>query len=305
MASRSNGEADWLALEERFHRSFPNASVEVISTQSPEHTVKLGEELQTDLIVSVSGDGTLHNITQGLMRRERTDRPALTVVPVGTGNDFARSAGIPLDPSQAVSAISTGVLRTIDIGRCNDRYYLNTLSFGVDAAIGLRTAELAREQRRGGAILYALTAVRTVITELHPHSCRMHIDGQDAGQDMARDIEKELLICAVQNGPYYGGGFMPAPDARLDDGLLDVCMIGRISIPKALYYLARMRQGSHQQLKAFTSLRARSLTIDFTTTIPCQCDGEPLDAQHFEIEVIPQALNILAPLAPLAAARHS
>jgi len=346
-AANGRGAAFWSEIREQFQRSFPGRDTQVIVTESREHSIELGATLEADLIVSVSGDGTVHDILQGLMRRKRDERPVLAIVPIGSGNDIARGLGVPPKPAAAIVGLASGTVRTIDVGHVSfggsnggeddgggngdeadgeadgdgngeaggddnaddgngaddngvdggeaSRYFFNTLSFGVDAAIAIKTNDLRKSRQHRGFFLYAEAAVGTVVRDLHAHTYDVTIDG-------ARR-QRELLICAVQNGPYYGGGFKIAPQANWRDGLLDVCMCGRVSpLPKALFYLMRIARGRHEGLPAITTCRARTLGFDFREKIAVQCDGEMLVGLHYEVDVLSAAVDVLVPEAGVPAA---
>ena len=292
-SSDNQGRQIWEGLQPRFEQLFSSYICTVLETESSEHNIELAATTDADLIISVSGDGTIHDIAQGIMRRPREERPMLTMLPIGSGNDFARSLGIPLDPSRALEAISAGRRATIDVGRCNETYFLETLSFGVDAAIAINTYEKRKTTKSRGFILYARVAVSAIIHELRKHHFRFSVDG-------GLPLEEDFVIFAIQNGRTYGGGFQITPAALLDDGLLNVCMATDTSKPYALYTLSRIAGGKHEQLRIIRTLTAKQLTIDLDEEIPVQNDGEALYGTHFEVALLPQAIDVL--VAPQGAA---
>jgi YegS/Rv2252/BmrU family lipid kinase len=287
-AATNRGKHSWAAVSARFDALFDGYECTVIETTSRAQTIETAATAKTDLIISVGGDGTVHDIAQGIMRRPREDRPALTVIPIGSGNDYAKTLGIPSDPQGALEAIATGRRVAIDVGRCNGEYYLETLSFGVDAAIALQTEEMRLTTKTRGFFLYARSAISVIIRELKAH--RFHIT-TEAGET----VDDDLLICAVQIGPTYGGGFIVTPGAVTDDGLLDVCMGREMGTVNALYHLALLSRGKHEGSARFRTLTARSLTIDLETEVPAQFDGERLIGTHFEIECVERAIDVLVP----------
>jgi YegS/Rv2252/BmrU family lipid kinase len=258
-----------------------------IETTGKEHAEELGASIDAGLILAISGDGTVHDIAQGIMRRPRDERPVIAPIPVGSGNDISKTYGISRDPLQAVRDLQRAVPCCIDVGRVNSTFFLETLSFGVDAAVGLNTAELRKTTKARGALLYAHAAVLAILTDLKARKVHFTLDGVEHSE--------ELLILAVQNGPTYGGGFKVAPAAKPDDGILNICYATKISPPVALYYLARMKNGNHEHLRSITTATARNLSIDFETHPATQCDGEPLDGTHFDITLLPAAMRIMVP----------
>ena len=292
-AANGNGRIEWLRLQPHFEEIFIGKHIDVIETESREHTTLLGETTSTQLLIMFSGDGAISDITQGLMRRSLDARPPLAVIPLGSGNDFAKALGVPMNPYLAISRLLRGQRSIIDIGRVNDRYFLNTLSFGVDAVIADRTTELRKSTRRRGFLLYAEAAVSSIIKDLKAHTYRMTIDNNY--------LERDLLICAIQNGPFYGGGFKVAPRALLDDGLFNICLATEANIPTALYVMTRIANGTHENLKMIETHKASKITLDFYSPIVAQSDGEKINGRltenndwHFDVELIPQALEVIS-----------
>ena len=286
-SSENRGRRVWEQVQPRFEALFSSYQYEILETTSSEHNIELGATTDADLIISVSGDGTVHDIAQGIMRRPREDRPALTMLPIGSGNDFARTLGIPFEPERALEAICNGRVVPIDVGRCNEFYFLETLSFGIDAAIAIGTYEKRKTTKSRGFALYLKVAIEAIIKELRKHRFTYSVDG-------GPPQENDFIIFAIQNGPTYGGGFQVAPSALANDGLLNVCVATNTSKLYALYAMSKMAKGKHEQLGIVHTFTARRITIDIAEEVPVQFDGEALRGTHFEIEVLPGALDVLA-----------
>jgi YegS/Rv2252/BmrU family lipid kinase len=289
-SANDSGHDIWGHLIPRFEALFSSYAHKIVETQSREQNIELGAETDADLIIAVGGDGTAHDIVQGLMRRPRNERPAFTVVPIGSGNDFAKTLGIPASPRRALEVLSEGKRESIDVGCCNGSIFLETLSFGIDAAIAHKTVEMRKRVSSRGILLYARAAVSAIIHELKAH------DFIITTEDGTR-LEKKLLICAIQNGQTYGGGFRITPRARAADGLLDICTALNASKLYALYALALLSRGAHERLSIIETSTARRLTIDLARNIPAQFDGEFLEGTHFEIELLPRAVDVILPRA--------
>ncbi|MDR3307813.1 MAG: diacylglycerol kinase family lipid kinase [Coriobacteriales bacterium] len=277
----------WPRIEQQLVTAFSNRDVSVYQTQSKEHATALGASLNADLVITVSGDGTVHDVAQGILQRPRANRPALTVIPIGSGNDYSRTLGISTVPENAVAALHSMVRCATDVGQCNNTFFLETLSFGVDAAIAINTVEMRKTTHTSGTMLYAHAAVLALLHDLRPRHARYTIDGVEH--------EDDLLIFAVQNGPTYGSGFRVAPRALITDGKLNVCTATRVSTPYALLCLARILRGTHEGLKPIHTYEAQNLTVDFDTPIPTQCDGEEQEGSRFNITIHPAALDVLVP----------
>ncbi|MDR3052526.1 MAG: diacylglycerol kinase family lipid kinase [Coriobacteriales bacterium] len=274
-------------LAKEFKARFEGYDLTFIETRSKEHAIELGATQRADLLIMVSGDGTAHDLVQGIMSRPRDVRPAFSIIPIGSGNDYARTLGIVPNALEAVRALAEGVRVSSDVGLCNDVYYLETLSFGIDAAIAAQTIVLRRTTKAQGVVLYAHAAVLAILKDLKSHHARLTMNG--------RTYEDDFLICAVQNGPTYGGGFCVSPHARITDGKLNVCFATKVATLPALYYLTRLFRGTHEKLKVFSTAEVERMTIDFDEPVPAQWDGEPQMGSHFEVEILPGALDVIVP----------
>lgn len=264
---------------------FPDASLEVCETQSKQHIRDIGSSSTADLIVCLTGDGSIHDLAQTLVGRPENNRPVVAVIPAGSGNDFARTLGMPLDQAKALELLPSCKKVTADVGRVNDVYFVETLSFGVDAAVALNTEELRSKVKTRGLRLYARAAVTAVLTELNAHKVHIKMPQEE--------FDLDTLICAVQNGQTYGSGFKIAPRASITDGMLDVYTAAGIGKLKALYYLSQMKTGTHEKLKGISSYRTSHLELTFEEQLPIQCDGERLLGHTFVIDVVPLAWDVL------------
>ncbi|MDR2587669.1 MAG: diacylglycerol kinase family lipid kinase [Coriobacteriales bacterium] len=276
----------WGRFTSRFEALFSSYDCTTVETQSRQHTIALGASTDADLIISVGGDGTVHDIAQGLMQRPRSERPLLAVVPIGSGNDYARTLSLPSNPLRALEALSEGVRLSIDAGRCNETIFLETLSFGIDAAIAFRTIDLRRRTNSRGLLLYARAAIAAILHDLKAHHFTITLGD-------AEPLERDLLICAIQNGPTYGGGFRIAPNACANDGLLNICMAFDVTKAYALWALTLVARGTHERLPIINTFTTQHLVVELAREIPAQCDGEVLRGTRFDIEVIPDALDVL------------
>lgn len=264
---------------------FSHARLEVIETQSKEHIALTGSASKADLILCLTGDGSIHDLAQTLVGRPEDQSPTLAVIPAGSGNDYARTLGMPLDPLKALALLPQCKRIKADVGKVNSTYFIETLSFGVDAAVALNTEELRLTTQARGMRLYARAAVSAILHELNAHEVKIRVDG--------REFSQNALILAVQNGPTYGSGFKVAPRASITDGMLDVYMASHLGRIGALYYLARLKNGNHEHLKSSTHLVTSQLELEFAEQVPAQCDGERLVGTKFAIGVVPGALDVL------------
>lgn len=179
-------------------------------------------------VIALGGDGVIHEVVNGLMTQDEAVRPALAILPVGSGNDFAQTLGIDDFSGKDFGALLTCELRRQDIGRIRSwnpasgsgeatvEYYDQTLSVGIDAAIGLGTTELRKKTGLTGAPLYTLSG-------LEQFGLRYRNYPMTASFDRAPAERVRAIIMAIQLGPTYGSGYRICPDADPCDGVLDVC----------------------------------------------------------------------------------
>lgn len=249
-----------------------------------------------DTVIAVGGDGIIHEVVNGLMRIPEGERPRMAVVPVGSGNDFARTLGmVRNDAARALRQISGGVERPIDLGLVDgETYFAETLSFGLDAAIALDTSDRrARDAVQKGSALFATSGVKIMARAKERWDYRLTLEGPDG---VCQKSTGSSIVFAVQNGPTYGGGFKITPAAQPDDGLLDFCCsIGAPSIPLTLATFAAARFGMHTSSSHLRFAQLRRMEVSFATEPPSQVDGEPIHGTHHMVEVVPGALRVVFP----------
>lgn len=156
--------------------------VEVLYTARPLHAVELAAGLGSDVgcVIALGGDGLVNEVANGLMKRPRDERPALAVIPVGSGNDYAATLGMAYQVGPAVSQILHFRTAHADVGCVNGRYYVETLSFGLDAAIALDTMERRKRTGRSGTVLYLESAVDQLFNHLNTYEFTLSLEGEEA-----------------------------------------------------------------------------------------------------------------------------
>ena len=243
-----------------------------------------------DTVLALGGDGVIHEVVNGLMKMDSSVRPRLGIIPLGSGNDYARTLGMVSNaPDKSLAQILQGVPRRIDLGLVNGTYFDETLSFGVDAAIAIDTMERRLATGAHGTRLFAASGVDVIRREMRRWPFRATIDGEP--------LEGSSIIFAIQVGPTYGGGFRICPDAVADDGLLNICYSeGAPSTIEALGILARARVALHTSSRYLNFRTASSIVIDFEGEPPCQTDGERCEGSHFEISCAHRAIEVIHPV---------
>ena len=229
-------------------------------------------------LICVGGEGTIFEIVNGIAGRFAS----LYFVPCGTGNDFVRMLSLPADPAKALEAQLDGRPRRIDVGRVNDRWFMNIAGSGFDVEVLLQAA---RFKRLGRGILPYLMGIFSALRRFHPLTVEITLDG--------RTETRVVTIFSVGNGSYFGGGMKAVPRARIDDGLFDVIIADGMSRLSILKFLGRFISGRHTELAAIRECRCSELTVR-CPGMTVELDGElvPMDEAHFRI--LPGALEIHA-----------
>ena len=291
-----NGRGAWAAVEAAslLRARVGDEGFQLLLTERPRHATALAASLDPSVgtVVALGGDGLISEVAAGLMERPVDERPALGVIPVGSGNDYAASLGVPTSIGRAIDCVLAGRTAVVDVGRVNGRYFVETLSFGLDAAIALDTVERRVHTGRTGTRLYLESAVDQLFRHLNIYDFTARLTGGDAAA--ARTVSAAAYLLAVQIGPTYGGHFRICPGAELDDGLLDLCYATPHLGPwKALAVLLAAKGGRHTGNRHIHLDRASRLVLDFAEEPPGQIDGERIEGTHFEIDCIPRALTVI------------
>ena len=273
-------------------RLLANSEHELVATESPGHAVELAAAAAgRAVVVAAGGDGTVHEVLNGLMRIDSAQRPALALLPTGSGNDTCRTLGIPFALAQAAALLSTGERRRFDCGVCNGTFFNNSFATGLDARVTAKAVEYKVTKQRDGMWLYLTSLMHVLFNDLAPFEARVSFDGGDATAIRA-------LIIAVTNGATYGGGFRINPQAVADDGLFDVCDIDPLGLGQALWRLPFVITGHHARMPVVHMSRHRSVTIDGDVPLPAQVDGEVFLERRYDVGILPAAIEYVVPRRP-------
>lgn len=237
-------------------------------------------------VVAVGGDGTIHEIVNGLMRDGSVPpNLRLGVVPAGTGLDFARNLGLPKEIPAIVDRLVRGEARLLDLGLCLEptRYFVNFAESGLGAAVVARERHLP--QRLPGRLSFFLAAAWASL-DRPLIAARVVVDGTVL-------YDGPLVSVVVANGPYLGGGMRLAPRASMDDGLLNVVILGDFSRRELLGHLWKVYPGTHlTHPKVFWQV-GRTVQVELAESIPLDLDGELVTAGKRFFTVLPHVLPVL------------
>ncbi|HUQ42404.1 MAG TPA: diacylglycerol kinase family protein [Candidatus Limnocylindrales bacterium] len=257
-------------------------SVDVVTTPAAGEAARLAShavEDGYDQVISVGGDGTANEVANGLVGTE----VALGLYPIGSGNDFARALGYPRKRSRIAAFLAAARARRIDVGEVNGRVFLNAAGVGIDGHVAERV--LASSRVVGPTLGYMVGSLVSIAT-YRPREMRVRIDGTSRAG-------RHLLIVAA-NGTHFGSGMHVAPDAKLDDGLLDIVVGGDLGRWSSIVALAKLYRGTHVDGRTILAFRAKELDVDFDEPQPMQADGEALRISALRIRARPRSLTVLA-----------
>ena len=264
VAGRGKARATVAAVVDEARRHFRD--VELLATEVPGDGVRLGRlaaEQGMERVIVVGGDGTVHEAANGILRTQRATLPALTVVPEGTGNDFAKLVGTDrCGAREAVRRIARGQVAKFDVGEAWGEYFVNTLGVGLDAEVARHlcgVTYLRGTLAYGKALLAALRTYRDVELEV--------IVGTE-------QFTGRWLMVAVGIGAVEGGGFHLMPAARPDDGLLDICAIRPVPLLRLLALVPMVMLGRHERFRECWVGRTDRITFRGTQPLAIHADGE-------------------------------
>lgn len=238
-----------------------------------------------DVVVAAGGDGSVNEVLNAILACRLSPEPSLAIIPLGTANDFARSCGIPLDhPAHALELVWTGVPRQIDVGRANERFFINVATGGFGAEVAAATPPAAKKVL--GGLAYAVTGLLKALS-ITPYPIRLVTPEER--------WEGNMIVFTVGNGRQAGGGIPVAPKAALDDGLLDLMIIHDAGLPQSGRILSELRDVDAEDNQYLFYRQVPSLTLELDQTIRLDVDGEPIYASRFHFEVLPRRLKIMLP----------
>ena len=265
-------------------------------TVYPTHAIELARQAAEegcDMVVAMGGDGTVHEVVNGLMQVPAEKRPVLGVVPIGSGNDFAYSIGVTQKPAQALAhALRAGKVEALDIGLMIDEhgrkeYFDNTLGIGFDAVVTIRSHKLPIVK---GFLMYLTAVIQTIILNHNP--ARVQVEADSGNWD------DQLLMLTLCNGPREGGGFMLAPEAKNSDGVLSLVAVKKVSRAMMFRLVPEFMNGTHMRFKEIRMGECKKLSLTSDIPLYIHADGEIFTSfgsnlKKANFEILPQALKVV------------
>ena len=264
-------------------------------TVYPGHAIELAQQAGEDghdRVIAMGGDGTVHEVVNGLMQVPEHKRPILGVVPVGSGNDFAHGIGATKQSDQALRHALEGEATTVDLGLMTDgsgrrEYFDNTLGIGFGATVTIRSHRLPLLR---GFLMYLTAVMQTIIIDHNPIKMQIESD--------AEKWEQKVIYLVLCNGPREGGGFLIAPEAKIDDGILHYAMITDVSRPMMFRIVPEVMKGTHGRFKQVKMGTCKKFALTADRPLYIHADGEIYsgpgsDVRTVSFEVLPNALKVV------------
>ncbi len=266
-------------IEKNFRES--GADFKVYQTRGPrdaiEAAVRAAEE-GFDIVVAAGGDGTVNEVLNGLVG----SKSSLAAIHGGKGNDFAAAVAMPKDIDQACKALLKSDIRAIDLGKVMDRYFINSVGVGFDAAVALRVNRGVKLFKGTSAYVYAFFEIL-----LSYETVEMEIDIGEG------PLKINPILVAVGIGQAYGGGMRIVPDAIQDDGLFDVCVFDRMNRLSLVYHFPKVFSGKLKHLEQANMFRTKEIKLNLSAVRPMHMEGEIIFSDHMHFTLEPKGMNVL------------
>ena len=272
-----------------------HGGVDWSGTVYPGHGIELAKqagEQGYDMVIAMGGDGTVHEVINGIMQVPEAQRPVLGVVPAGSGNDFAHAIGASSKSDHALVHALDGEPSTVDLEVMIDKhekreYFDNTVGIGFDAVVTIRSHQLPVVR---GFLMYLTAVIQTILLNHNAIQMQIESDGQK--------WEQSNLLLTMCNGPREGGGFMIAPEAKIDDGILHYAMIKKVSRPMMFRLIPEVMNGTHGRFEQVNIGSCQKMMINADRPMYIHADGEiysgfGTDVRDVTFEVLPHALKVV------------
>jgi diacylglycerol kinase (ATP) len=267
-----------------FHQH--GTQVEIVIPRHPEHANELvanADLAKYDAVVAAGGDGTIFEVLNGLFSHQ--NRVPLGIIPIGTGNAFAREFGLgPDNWNEAITRLATANVRMVDVGKvvCDGDvfYFLNVIGIGFVTDAGIASKKL----KFIGRAAYTMGTLWECL-KLKSYPLRIELDGNA--------FEQDNIFVEISNSRFTGTSFLIAPDARIDDGLLDVTLLSKLSRWRLLRLFPTIYSGKHIDFEEVSTIQASCIRIESPAGMLMAVDGEFRGRTPVEISCMPQSLELL------------
>ncbi len=248
-------------------------------------------------VAVVGGDGTVNEAFNGFIEKDQAvlGTSRLTVIPVGSGHDYAKTLGLPPGLGNAQRLLQSERFRTVDVGKATytnlageleTRYFANILQAGIGGAV---VDKVNRSSKPLGGRVAFMWAILTTLPSYRNEEVEVQVDGELVAKGPMNSV-------IVANGRYYASGLKPAPNAELDDGLFDVVLFGDIHLGEALSNMGKLRKGSLMSHPKVTYFRGKTVSATGRERVLAEMDGELVGMLPMDVKILPRLLNVRVPM---------
>lgn len=236
------------------------------------------------IVYAVGGDGTINEVVNGMVG----SKSALAIVPAGSGNDFIRTIYPKYPQEELLYRLLRGTVEQVDLVKVNDRYFLNIASVGIDAEVAYNVASFKKIKYIKGELAYILSILKT-LWGYKSNQLKVALDGKEK-------CDKKILLLAVANGKYYGGGIQIAPSANVKDAKAHVYMVKELKLGRILRIIPKLFKAQHESEIDVEIYEANQVQIESKEAFRVNIDGEIIEAKMIQMQVLPEALQVIIPI---------
>ena len=272
-------------IEETFRKAGRLSEIEVVNTRYKNHTkylIDAFDSLKYDekIVIICGGDGSLNELVNVAYGKNMT----LGLIPTGTGNDFAKNFDYE---SFTLNSLLNFKTKKIDLIKVNDFYSINVTSLGFDTQVLKRAYDYLDKNPKLGKKAYGLAVLKS-LNKINCENLELKLELVDGSNF---EIKGNYLISALCNGGFYGSGFNPAPEAKIDDGVLNLLLADKIPFIRFIPLIKKYKEGRHKESKYINEILVKSGTIKSKNKFIANADGEIFETDEIKFQVLPQALN--------------
>ncbi|MEQ0488472.1 diacylglycerol kinase family protein [Anaerococcus murdochii] len=272
-------------IEETFRKAGKLSEIEVVNTRYKNHTkylIDAFDSLKYDekIVIICGGDGSLNELVNVAYGKDMT----LGLIPTGTGNDFAKNFDYE---SFTLNSLLNFKTKKIDLIKVNDFYSINVTSLGFDTQVLKRAYDYLDKNPKLGKKAYGLAVLKS-LNKINCENLELKLELVDGSNF---EIKGNYLISALCNGGFYGSGFNPAPEAKIDDGVLNLLLADKIPFIRFIPLIKKYKEGRHKESKYINEILVKSGTIRSKNKFIANADGEIFETDEIKFQVLPQALN--------------
>lgn len=272
-------------IEETFRKVGRLSEIEVVNTRYKNHTKYLIDAFDTlkydeKIVIICGGDGSLNELVNVAYGKDMT----LGLIPTGTGNDFAKNFDYE---SFTLNSLLNFKTKKIDLIKVNDFYSINVTSLGFDTQVLKRAYDYLDKNPKLGKKAYGLAVLKS-LNKINCENLELKLELIDGSNF---EIKGDYLISALCNGGFYGSGFNPAPEAKIDDGVLNLLLADKIPFIRFVPLIKKYKEGRHKESKYINEILVKSGTIKSKNKFIANADGEIFETNEIKFQVLPKALN--------------